>query len=309
VRITYLTPTVSQRGVLTVRALVEPKTLSCKLALHGPRADVINVRAQRSLSGTLQWTYRVPNGTVAGSWTARVSCGSRAAARTFVVESPALDANVVVTRRGFTLSSYSTQSQSFISYGIVLDNKTSNVDALNVGVAVSFVDTLGRSVATDMTTLTGIPAGGTFYLGGFTSGDVSLTVASMEVSVTVGSTQSRRLTLPPVSGLGIGTDGLAYGAVSGTFENPYTKPIPSTGQIYVVYLNAHGSVIGGALEFTSASVQPGRSVAFSFTSLSTDIDDSFVPPSDVATIEGSVDPCGGPPLLPSCPAQVSTRGA
>jgi hypothetical protein len=305
VRITYATPKVSQRGVLTVRASVEPKTTRCTLTLHGPNAHVINLHAKRSRSGRLQWRYRVGAAAAPGHWTARVFCGSRTKAdRAFVVESPVLNANVAVVSDGFTQSNYSIGAGTFISYGAVLHDSTSNVDALNVAVTASFTDTLGRSVDSETTTLTGIPAGSTFYLGGLASSNVSLTVASMNVSVTVGSTQAHRLALPPVSGVGVQTDDLGDESVSGTFDNPYAKAIPSTAQIYVVYFNAERAVIGGASEDSGASVEPGGSVAFGFPWFSTDINDSFVPPSDVATIDGSVDPCGGI-LDTTCPAQVT----
>ena len=123
---------------------------------------LVRLRARRNRSGRLHWTHRVPNGTLAGNWSTRVSCESRLrASRTFVVEAPVLKANVVVANSGFTQSNYS-DSEPFISYGVALNNKTTNVDALSVVVAVSFTDTLGRSVSTQTTTLTGIPAGGTF---------------------------------------------------------------------------------------------------------------------------------------------------
>jgi len=308
VRVSYATPKVSPRGVLTVRASVLPKTTSCKLTLRGPSAHVVKLPAKRGRSGKLDWTYRVPNGAVAGNWTTRATCGkTTSAARSFVVEAPVLKANVVATNSGFTQNTDSSTG-ALISYGVVLNNSASNVDALNVAVTVAFTDTNGDSVSTQTTTLTGIPAGGTFYLGGLTSSNVSLTVASMKVSVTVGSTQAHRLTLPPVSGLSLQTDEFDDGNVTGTFSNPYAKPIPSNGQIYVVYLNSQGAVIGGASESAGASVEPGGSVAFGLDGLS-DIYSSFVPVGDVATIQGSIDPCGsfpgGPPLLDSsCPAQV-----
>lgn len=218
----------------------------------------------------------------------------------------ALKAKVIVAADGFTQSRYTTSTQPYFSYGVALHNRT-KADALDVGVTVSFVDSLGRSVASDKTTLTGIPAGRNFYVGGLASSNVSLTVASMKVSVTVGSTQPRRLKLPPVSGLGVQTDSLSDGNVRGTFENPYTKPIPSTGEIYVVYLDAQGKVVGGASEFTGASVNPRASVAFGFSSFESDIGPSFVRASQVATIDGSVDPCGGIILGASCPAQVPAQ--
>ena len=289
-RVTYVTPKISQTGLLTVRASVAPKTTSCKLALNGPRAHVIILYVQHSRSGKLQWTYRVPKGILAGNWTARVSCGRTAASRAFVVETSILKANVVVANSGFTQSNYS-DSQPFISYGVVLNNKAAKVDALNVAVTVAFTDTLGRSVATQTTTLTGIPAGGTFYLGGLASSNIALVVASMNVSVTVGSTQSPQLQLPSVTGLSLqpDSDGFESG-ITGTIQNPSKTAIPSTAEIYVVYSNAQGSVIGGGSEFAGAAVSPGSSVPFSFSDFSTDINTDFISPSDVAAIDGSVDP-------------------
>ncbi len=291
-RVAYVTPKVSQRGLLTVRASVAPKTTKCKLALHGPHARVISLRAEHNRSGKLQWTYRVPTGTVAGHWTARVSCGSpTAVSRGFVVEAPVLKANVVVANSGFTQSNPSDYSEPFISYGVVLNNEAAKVDALNVAVTVSFTDTLGRSVATQTTTLSGIPAGGTFYLGGLASSNIALTVASMNVSVSIGSTQSPHLQLPSVTGLSLQPDSDGFGSgIGGTIQNPSTTAIPSTAEIYVVYLNAQGNVIGGDSEFSGAAVSPGSSVPFTFSDFSTDINTDFISPSDVATIDGSIDP-------------------
>lgn len=263
--------------------------------------------AKRGVAGRLTWTYRVPTGAPAGSWTARPTCGkTTGAARSFIVDPAVLKANVVSTSDGFTQSNYGDGSQTFISYGVVLHNTASNVDALNLDVAVSFTDTLGQAVATESTTLTGVPAGATLYLGGLAGSNLSLTVASMSVSVTIGSTQVHRLTLPPVSGFSTQTDSYGDDSVSGTFSNPYKQAIPSTSQIYVVYLNAQGSVVGGASEASGASVEPGGSVAFGFSSDSSTINPDFVPASDVATVEGSIDPCGGI-MGTSCPAQVSTQ--
>lgn len=309
VRISYATAKVSQRGVLTIRASVTPKTTSCKLALHGPRSHIVKLAAKRGRSGKIQWTYRVPTTAPAGSWTARATCGkTTSAARAFVVQAPVLKANVAAASDGFTQSNYGDGSQTFISYGAVLHNTATQVDALDLNVAVSFTDTLGRAVATENTTLTAIPAGGTFYLGGLASSNVSLTVASMKVAVTVGSTQSHRLILPPVTGLGFQTDSDGNDSISGTFENPYKQAIPSTANIYVVYLDSQGSVVGGASEFAGASVEPRDFVAFGFSSDSSTINSSFIPASEVSTVDGSIDPCGGIPGG-SCPAQLPAQAS
>jgi hypothetical protein len=303
-RITFVTPRVSQYGILTVRASVTPKTARCSLRLIGPRAQRVSLPARRGRAGTLQWSYRLKRDAATGGWLARVSCAGTSVSHVFLVEAAAVpNAKVVVINSGFTQSNYATGGP-FISYGAVLHNDSSDVDALNVNVAVSFTGTAGSAVATQSTTLTGIPADASFYLGGLTSSNVSLTPAAIKVSIKVGSTQTHRLTLPAVSGLSLQTDSDGDGAISGTFSNPYQRSTPSTSQIYVIYLNAQGQIIGGASEFLGAAVSPGASVPFSFDSFSTTINDSFISPGNVATIDGSVDPCDGIPGL-SCPAQIA----
>jgi hypothetical protein len=219
--------------------------------------------------------------------------------------SPTPAAQVVVAANGFTQSNFSSSSQTFISYGVVLQNKSANVDALGVAVTVSFTDTLGRSVTSDETTVTGIPAGGHFYLGGLAASNVSLTVASMNVTVSVASSQAHRLVLPPVSGISLQPDGLGDESVSGTFTNPYHAPIPSYANIYAVYIGAQGNVVGGASEGAGAAVEPGQSVAFGFSAFSSWISPSFVQSSSVSTVQSSVDPCVS---FSSCPAQVPASG-
>lgn len=310
-RITYATPKVSPRGIITIRAIVRPRGTRCTLTLAGPYSRIIHLSGKRRSSGPLQWRYRLPGSVRVGRWAARLSCGNGLlagrATRSFSVGEKVLKANVAVTSDGFTQSNYGTGSPTFISYGAALHNTTAHVDALNLTVTASFTDTLGRSVASDITTLIGIPAAGTFYIGGLASSNISLTVASMNVTVKIGATQPHRLTLPPVSGLSVQTDSTTGDtAVSGTLQNPYGKPISSLAQIYVVYVSPEGAVVGGASEFANAAVNPGSAVAFGFSALSSDINSAFIPASSVATVQGSMDPCGGIPG-PSCPAQISAQ--
>jgi hypothetical protein len=220
--------------------------------------------------------------------------------------SPKPVAEVVVAANGFTQSNYSSSSQTFISYGVILQNKSANVDALGVAATVTFVDTLGRSVTSNVTTLTGIPAGSKFYFGGLASSNVSLTVASMSVTISVASSQTHRLVLPPVSGLSLQSpDSFGDVGVNGTFTNPYLAPIPSYANIYVVYMGSQGNVVGGQSETAGAAVQPGQSVSFGFDGIYSDINTYFVQPSSVSTVQSSVDPCVS---FSSCPAQVPAVG-
>lgn len=301
VRISLLTPRVSPGGVLTLRATNVPSQSSCLASLRGPSSSDFTLLIRRPTTGKIQWQYRIPDDAPIGNWSAHVQCGSSgSASKQFSVVSPVPNAQVVVAANGFTQSS-SSDSQTAISYGVVLHNQSVNVDAIGVTVTVAFVDTLGRSVTSDETTVTGIPAGSDFYLGGFASSNVSLTVASMNVTVSVASSQAHRLILPPVSGMSLQPDGYGDEAVSGTFANPYQTPMPSYANIYVVYLGPQGTVVGGASETAGAAVEPGQSVAFGFSDFSSWISPSFVQSSTVSTVQSSVDPCVS---FSACPAQV-----
>ena len=164
-------------------------------------------------------------------------------------------------------------------------------------------------VTSDVTTLTGIPAGKKFYLGGHASSNVSLTIASMKVTISVASTQKHRLVLPPVTGLNVVTDGSGNESVNGTFTNPYQAPIPSDATIFVVYVGPQGNIVGGQSETAGSAVQPKEAVAFGVSTYG-EINASFIQPTSVSTVDSSVDPCasflvgGSISFVGSCPAQL-----
>ena len=93
-------------------------------------------------------------------------------------------AQVSVVKTGFTQSG--GQAGNSISYGFILQNQNSILTAVAVKVSETFLDSGGRSVATDSQTLTGLPPGSRFYVGGNTVSNVSLQVSKFEVTVTVG---------------------------------------------------------------------------------------------------------------------------
>jgi hypothetical protein len=311
VRITFVTPTVSPSGVLTLLATVSPHTTKCASILRGPSAAVLRLPSHRSTTGRIKWRYRMPISVPFGDWSAVISCGSTGhTSNKFVVFNPLPAAQVVATASGFTQSNYPSSSETFINYGVVLQNDSTIGDALGITVTVAFVDTLGRSVTSSETTLTGIPAGSKFYLGGLATSNVSLTVASMQVTVSVASTQKHRLVLPPVSGLSLQANNPGYESVNGTFTNPYRAPMSPDATVYVVYFGPQGNVVGGVSETAGAAVESGESVAFGFSDFSSDIDPNSIQPSSVSTAQSSVDPCASYlsgnsiSFIGTCPAQV-----
>ena len=155
---------------------------TCTLELRGPaRASIMVPDRRTAKSGKLTWRYRIPSHTRSGSWKADISCGSAGNTTAKFSVVPKLSSWSARRRRRWL---HSKQLQRGVlkrssATAYFSRNKSPDVDALGVTVSVSFTDTLGRSVATEKTTLTGVPATGSFYVGGLASSNVSLTVASM----------------------------------------------------------------------------------------------------------------------------------
>jgi len=194
-------------------------------------------------------------------------------------------ARVSVVNRGFTQSG--GQAGNSISYGVVLQNDDSTLTAVAVKIRETFVDSRGRSVATDSQTLTGLPPGSRFYVGGDVVSNVSVQVSKFTVAVKVGgSVVTSRLLIPPVTSVSL-VKSQFNEDVEGAFRNPYKVQLPSDATIFLVYTNSDGQIVGGDSESTGATVQPGAIVSFSDTLLS-------VTPSIGATVEASIDPDGYP---------------
>ncbi|HUX05504.1 MAG TPA: FxLYD domain-containing protein [Acidimicrobiales bacterium] len=288
VAITYLTPILSPGGVLTIKAQT-PAGARCDVTLESLKARAPQTLGfHRVATGHTMWRYRIPAmASSDGLWQVRVACSPRGSVARFVRVGPpsVAPAQISVGKTGFVVQTYSFDTTSFIECGVELTN-TSASDARNLTVTVTFVDTQGRSVATTQTDLALIPAGQTFWMSCLKSSAVSISPASMQVQVQVGQNTTHTGRLPVVSNLTLTPN--SAGLVSsqtlvGTLTNTYATPLSPDAEIYAVYLDATGTVIGSDMEWTGASVEPGASVNFSFSNLS----------PNVASAEVSVDPCGG----------------
>jgi Domain of unknown function (DUF4190) len=204
---------------------------------------------------------------------------------------PAPPPQITVAASGFTqIKGFSTASE--ITYGVILQDRSS-YPAINVRLSVVFKDTFGRAVATDTKTITGIPAGGRFYVAGLLESNVTLQTLTSSMTATASSTTTGSFVLPTAFGTTIKPNPQApgFGAILGNFNNPYRQPMSQDNTtIYVVYVNSSGAVIGGTLEQAGASVQPGATVSYSVP---------VARLSNVAAVDASVDPCSylGVPLL------------
>src|SRR5438132_5459836 len=122
----------------------------------------------------------------------------------------------------------SSGDYGYADYGLVLRNRSSSRDAIDVTVEVEAVDGRGRSLTDDYSAVTVIPAGENFVISGALIWRGSSELAGLETEVPVGQTAPRRRRLPPVNHVSV----TSSGGVIGPFTNPYTKPLPRSATIY-----------------------------------------------------------------------------
>lgn len=290
-RITFITSNVSPGGVLTIKAAA-PKGARCVVALLRGARSFAQLPAHTLTSGRSSWTYRLSTSAKFGTSNAALSCskGGVAFAPFKVGPPPVAPAQISVVKSGFSTETFGTQT--FLHCGVQLQNTSKVSDARDLKVTVTFADTQGRSLTTDDVNLTVIPADQTFYASCLTLSNVTLSVASVQVTVKVGKSVAKHAQLPTVSGLTLNPD--AFGGtqmLTGNLTSPYAAAMPPDAEIEAVYFDTSGNIIGGDTTRAGASVQPGATVGFSFDFLD----------AKVASAQVSVDPCGVAALFGSCP--------
>jgi hypothetical protein len=292
-RITYLTPTVSPGGTLTIK-VAGPVGARCGgqiLPSPSPSARLITLASHALTSGRGAWSYRLPLDAALGKWTVILVCraGGGIATGFFKVGAPPVaPAQISVLKSGFSTQTFG--SATFLYCGVQLQNTSTASDARNLVVTVTFADTQGRSLTSDEVDLTVIPAGQTFYASCLQISNVTLSVGSVQVSVKVGKSVPKKAQLPVVSALTLAPDSFGTPTLTGSITNPYAQAMPPDAEIYAVYYNANGNIVGGDRKNAGASIQPGATVGFSFT----DLDPS------IASAQVSVDPCGVAAILGGC---------
>jgi hypothetical protein len=167
---------------------------------------------------------------------------------------------VVVGKSGFTFSTDFGQ----INYGAVLTNPSTNEDALNVQMTANFLSAGGQIVSTDVFTLPDVPAGSTFYYGGFGSfSAVNPVPTTMQLTTLVGSQQpAQNLPVAPVTNLQAIPNDFLGTMIQGQFSNPYAKTLSVLTAITYVVFDTSGNVISGGLTFSNAEVPPNGQLGF-----------------------------------------------
>jgi hypothetical protein len=215
------------------------------------------------------------------------SGGSGRAATDRTAEVVVITSGVVPEGEGFGGGEY-----GYAEYGLVLRNQSLSRDAIDVTVEVEAVDGRGRSFTDDYAVVTLIPAGANFVISGALIWRGSLEIAGIETEVHVGQTAPRRRRLPPVKYVSV----TSSGGVTGSFSNPYKKPLPGSATIYGVVLDSRGRIVATGYDLTDAVTRPGATVTFDILENS-----ATVQLDAVTSAKVSVDPCGYLAFTRVCP--------
>lgn len=75
VHFTYLPPSVSPNQIVSIQAIISPKTEECSTVLLGPATTTI-LPSHRTKTGEVHWEYKMPVSSKGGKWSAVISCNS-----------------------------------------------------------------------------------------------------------------------------------------------------------------------------------------------------------------------------------------
>jgi hypothetical protein len=211
--------------------------------------------------------WRLPKDATLGKWTITAVCGRAGAATTSFMVTPRavapqpVPARVVVDKSGFSYAD--TFSSRSMSLGVVLRNVSPDEDALRVQVTVNIVDGSGRILKTNASTISGIPAGSTYYQGDYVFLDYADTPTRLVITVQVGQRQTKKIgALPPTANLRA-VDSFGDTRVEGEFSNPYAQTMSTSARITCAVFDNGGNVIGGGFTYPASSVSPGGRIGFS----------------------------------------------
>jgi hypothetical protein len=221
--------------------------------------------------------------------TAGAGSGAGALARS--VSASTATAGVVVVEKIGWAQVFQGPGFSVYSWGVVVTNRSTTLDAVGVTVSVSLYagKHLGEVDGHDYT-IPVIPAGRRFYIGDHAaSARNPIRITRISVTAEVRAMKPKRSVLPPVSSIRIDK---ANHEVTAEMTNPYSTAINldnATG--YAVFFDRSGRVIGGAKTAPladpaagSTKLKPGAHLRVRFLSL------AGVPIARMARAGVSVDP-------------------
>jgi hypothetical protein len=243
-----------QRVTISVLVIPAGKQCTLKIRYKGGKSD----RRQRAATGSrASWAFRVP-AVPPGTATVTVSCKGAGSAKGKMLVQRALQApKLSVDKRGY--SQRPTLTGSNVSYGLALRNERQKQDVVNVSVLVNFVDSTNRVLGSAIRTVSRVPAGSTYYVGGQSPIPTQTAVARLEIVLTSVASAERQAGLTPlISDVIIVPDSREpyVASVQGQLLNRDTSALRSA-DLGIVVLNAAGDIVGGGSTYASGPVSYG----------------------------------------------------
>ena len=248
---------------IAVEAARVPTGARCRLVLRYAGGRVQRLQEQTAATGRLIWTVRVP-AVPEGRAVGRLACDRGGSASGSMLVQLALQApRITIENSGFTQRPRRFSPGSDVSYGLVVRNQRTQVDATNVTLLVNFVDASNRVLGSAHDRISRLPANSTIFFGGQASIPVQDQVTRLEVIV--GATSEEREPATPllISDIVIAprTSEPYIDAVRGQLLNQRATPMRS-GLVGVIILDAEENIIGGGAGHASGPLAFGAREAF-----------------------------------------------
>jgi hypothetical protein len=257
---------VAQGGHVQVAVAVRPASARCTLGVrYANGARQAGVGATNAVAGRAAWAWDVPVGAAVGRAVVSVHCaGAGTKTHPLLVVGAEAPVKVDVVKSGFSIRPR-VYGGTDVSYGVLLQNRSTTEDALSVSVLVNFVLPNAKLLGSASTPVTGIAAGQTYALGGSLSFDGAAPIDRLEVVVIVSKHAKHTLHLAPTDNLYLepsSFDTGYLGAVDGELVNDMPSMILQSAQLSAVVLDANGNVVGGATGYAFAPLPPSTRELF-----------------------------------------------
>jgi hypothetical protein len=251
---------------INVMVAVSPKAAHCQLSIRYMGGRVQRLQDLDAGAGRAVWTVRIP-AVPEGRAVATARCGQAGSATASMMVQLAIQApKITIEQSGFTQRPHRYSPGSDVSFGLVIRNARTQVDAINVSLLVNFVDASNRVLGSAHERISRLPASTTYNFGGQQSIPVQDPVSRLEVVVGATSTERTAATPPLISDLVIAprlTEPYVD-SVRGQLLNTRNAPMRS-GTVGIVILDGEGNIIGGGAGYASGPLAFGAREAFSVT--------------------------------------------
>jgi hypothetical protein len=269
VRFTVAPSRALQGSVVSVAVSVRPAGARCSLNVrYADGATETTLKPAKAVNGRASWRWRVPASAGAGAARAAVRCGSAGSAtRSLIVVGAIAAPKVSVQQDGFSVRV--RPSSAGISYGLILQNDSAQLDALEVSVQVNFVDAANRVVGTSTDKIEVVGSQSTFALGGYASFPAAAIVQRLETVILVGGHRPKAVRVPAQANMRIFPNQFEpawTGSIEGELINDHVQLFLRRASLSAVLFDAAGAIVGGTSGSANALLPPGAREFYKLTS-------------------------------------------